>query len=260
MELKMELVDSHAHLDDPQFAQDLPEVLARAEASGVKTIVTMGVSLESSREAVGLASRYPQVYAAVGIHPHEAAGATEADWEELHSLARSPKVVAIGEIGLDYHYNYSEPARQKQVLRQQLELARELDLPVVIHDREAHADIINLLAASRGRERAGVVHCFSGDTAMANELMALGFAISFPGTITFPQAEITRLVAVRVPLEAVLVETDCPYLSPVPYRGRRNEPAHVREVATCLAGLRSLPVEEIVTITSTNARTLFGIN
>lgn len=256
----MELVDSHAHLDDRQFAADLEEVLARAEASGVKTIITMGVNLESSREAVALASRYPQVYAAVGVHPHEAGGVTEAVWEELEALARSPKVVAIGEIGLDYHYNHSEPEIQKQVFRRQLQLAVGLGLPAVIHDREAHEDIMDLLATFSGRERAGVVHCFSGDTAMARELIALGFYISFPGTITFPQAENTRLVAAWVPLEVVLVETDCPYLSPVPYRGRRNEPARVLEVATCLAGLRSLPVEEIAAITSANARTLFGIN
>ncbi|TDA68656.1 MAG: TatD family deoxyribonuclease [Clostridia bacterium] len=256
----MELIDSHAHLDDKQFAADLEAVLARAEAGGVKAIVTMGVNLASSRQAVALASRYPQVYAAVGIHPHEAAGTEAAVWGELRQLARSPKVVAIGEIGLDYHYHYPEPQVQQHVLRQQLDLAVEMGLPVVIHDREAHADIMNMLATSGYRERAGVVHCFSGDTAMARELINLGFCLSFPGTITFSQAELTRRVAAGVPLEAVLVETDCPYLSPVPYRGRRNEPARVREVAACLAGLRSLPMEEIAAITSANARTLFGVN
>lgn len=254
------LVDSHAHLDDRRFAADLPAVLQRAQEAGVTWVVTVGIDLASSRAAVSLAHRFPMVVAAVGIHPHEAKTADARALEELAELARDPRVVAIGEIGLDYHYNHSPPAVQREVFLAQLRLAGELGLPVVVHDREAHADVEGLLS-EMAPPRAGVLHCFSGDAAMAARLVERGFYLSFAGPVTFSRAEDHfRRVLAAVPLNRLLVETDCPYLSPAPFRGQRNEPARVRLVAARLAALLGVAVEELIAATGQASANFFGLD
>lgn len=250
----MRLVDSHAHLDDARLAPDLARVLARAGEAGVEAVVTVGIDLVTSLRAVELAATYPMVYAAVGIHPHEAAAASGDMEEELARLAGRPKVVAIGEVGLDYHYNYSPPEVQQEVLARQLALARRLGLPVIVHDREAHADVRRLLVAG-----PGIVHCFSGEAGLAVGLIERGFYLSFAGNITFPAAAELREVAAAVPVDRLLIETDCPYLAPVPYRGRCNEPAYVAEVAREVARVRGMVPEEVAAATAANAERLLGL-
>lgn len=240
------LVDSHAHLDDARFAADLDLVLARAREAGVVWVLTVGTNLASSRAAVALAQRYPMVVAAVGIHPHEAKEADARTWSELAALAASPKVVAVGEIGLDFHYCYSPPAVQRRVFRAQVRLAVELGLPVVVHAREAHAEVEAVLT-EEAPPRGGVIHCFSGDAALAARLVAQGFYLSFAGPLTFEGAEERyRVVLAAVPPQRLLLETDSPYLSPVPFRGKRNEPARVRLVADAVAKLSGREVNEVI--------------
>jgi TatD DNase family protein len=251
-------IDTHAHLEMEAFAGDREEVLARAEAAGLTAIITVGTTLSDAEKAVALAHRHRLVYAAVGIHPHEAAGVDGGICEALRQLARQEKVVAIGEIGLDFFYNHAP--REVQLLRfaEQLDLAESLDLPVIVHDREAHAETLAILEARQGRLR-GVLHCFSGDAAMARRCLALGFYLSVAGPVTFPKALQLREVAREIPRERLLIETDCPYLAPQRYRGKRNEPAYVRETAAALAELRGIPAEEMERVTADNARRLFGI-
>lgn len=253
------LVDSHAHLDDGRFAADLPLVLERAKEAGVAWVVTVGIDLASSKAAVSLAHRFPMVVAAVGIHPHEAKTADARTLQELARLARDPRVVAIGEIGLDYHYNHSSPAIQREVFAAQLRLAGELDLPVVVHDREAHEDVEAILSET-APPRAGVLHCFSGDAAMAARLVERGFYLSFAGPVTFNRSKdhFCRVLA-AVPLGRILVETDCPYLSPAPFRGQRNEPARVRLVAERVAELLGLGVDEVIRATGEASANFFGL-
>lgn len=249
------LTDTHAHLDDEKFAPDLEEVIGRALAAGVTAVLTVASDLRSARSSIALAERFPFIWAAVGVHPHEAAAAPEDYLSRLAGLARHPKVVAVGEIGLDYHYDFSPRPVQREVFRAQLQLARELELPVIVHTREADGDTLAILReAGHGR---GVMHCFSGDWAMAAECLALGYHLSFAGTVTFPRSEGLRQVAARVPLDRLLVETDCPYLAPVPKRGRRNEPAFVVYTARTVAELRGITLAELAEATSANARALF---
>lgn len=257
------LIDTHAHLDDARYDADREAVIARAREAGVGAFITIGCDLATSRAAVELASRYPFVYAAVGVHPHEVKQIEDGWYDELRRLAGHEKVVAYGEIGLDYHYNHSPPRLQRERFREQLGLARELELPVVIHTREAQEDTVAILKEERAGETGGVFHCFSGDAWLAQEALALGFYLSFSGVLTFRNAAPLQAVARTVPLDRLLVETDCPYLTPVPHRGRRNEPAFVKLVAEQLAGLRTpserLGPEDIARITSDNARRLFKI-
>ncbi|MCR4420345.1 MAG: TatD family hydrolase [Clostridia bacterium] len=254
------LVDSHAHLDDPRFGAELPEVIERARAAGVTWIITVGTDLASSREAVNLAHRYPMVAAAVGFHPHEARHFREQDLEALAELARDPRVVAIGEIGLDYYYNRSPREVQLRVFDLQLRLAQTLGLPVIVHNREAHRDTETLLERV-GPGLAGVIHCFSGDAAMAGRLVKRGFYLSFAGPVTFPRTEEHyRRVLAAVPPGRFLVETDSPYLSPVPYRGQRNEPARVKLVAERLAELLETDTEEVIGVTGGATANLFHLS
>jgi TatD DNase family protein len=258
-------VDSHAHIDGPEFDADREEVLARAREAGVVAILNVGTGdphgVELER-AVALAERYEGVYAAVGVHPHDARLFDDAAAERVYELARSSRrVIAWGEIGLDYHYDNSPREVQREAFARQLRMARALDLPVVIHSREADAETVEILRAELGdATRSGIMHCFGGGYEMAAGVLELGFMISFAGNVTFKKAEALREVARRVPVERLLVETDCPFLTPVPFRGRRNEPARVVETARCLAELHGIEVEEFGRITTGNFERFFNLS
>ncbi len=245
----------------PAFEADREAVIDRARQAGVGRIMNPGIDLESSRRAVALAEKYPEVYAAVGFHPHDAAKLSTAELKELRELAGHPKVKAIGEIGLDYYRNLSPRDVQQRAFRGQLELAAELNLPVLIHNREAFADVIGMLAEwDRGREAAkplGVLHSFSGDRTQVEPSLKLNFLLGLTGPITFPKADEMRAVAKDAPLSTLLIETDAPYLTPAPFRGRRNEPAYARYVAEKLAEVRGEALETVMKQTSANAALLF---
>lgn len=255
-------VDSHAHLDMPHFDADRDAVIARAQQVGVSAILTLGVDGMSSQRAVVLAQQYAGVYAAVGIHPHEAQHATPETYKALVALAREPtvnRIVAWGEIGLDYHYNHSPPEVQRREFRRQIRLARELDLPICIHSREAHDDVVRILHEEMAVDVGVVMHCFSGDVEIARRCLDLGFYLSFAGPVTFKNARQLPEVVPLVPDHRLLIETDAPYLSPHPWRGRehRNEPARVAAIATRVAELRGIGVETLGHFVEGNFRTLF---
>ncbi len=259
----MELVDSHAHLDFPQFNPDREEVIRRAEEAGIRLIVNVGADLDSSRASVALAERYPFVYAAVGVHPHDADTLDERALKALTELARHPKVVAIGEIGLDFYRDLSPRQTQRKAFLRQLELASRLGKPVIIHDRDAHREVLSIIrdyaARADGSRPLGVLHCFSGDIEMALKAIELGFFISVAGPVTFKNARKLPQIVRELPLDSLLVETDCPYLTPHPYRGKRNEPAYVRLVAEAVARIKGIPAEQVARVTLRNAIRLFGI-
>ena len=251
-------IDSHAHLEMEAFDGDRDAVLGRAAAAGLTAIVTVGTTIPDCKKAVELARLHPTIYAAIGIHPHEVKGIDAGTYDALRNLAQQQKVVAIGEIGLDFFYNLSPREVQLRRFAEQLDLALELNLPVIIHDREAHAETLKILE-QRKRGLRGVLHCFSGDVAMALECLALGFYISVAGPVTYRKSEQLRAVAREIPVERLLIETDAPYLSPQPWRGKRNEPAYVVETARCLAEVRDMAAEELERSTEENARRLFGL-
>lgn len=253
------LIDTHAHLDMEDFEEDIKEVAHRAFENGIEQIISVGIDLSSSTKALELARKHSRIFSTVGFHPHHADSATQGDLERLAELARDPHVVAWGEIGLDYFRNRSTRSGQMSVFKKQLEIAAELRLPVVIHDREAHGDVLSCLEAMGGGRPRGVIHCFSGDLELAERFIALGFYISFPGTVTFPKAYTARDVAARIPLDRLFVETDAPYLAPVPFRGKRNEPAFAAHTAREIAKLRGIDFEELALRSSENARRLFGL-
>jgi TatD DNase family protein len=250
------LIDSHAHLDFRHFDDDRQKVIRRAQKAGLVTIINIGTSLASSRASVELAERHAFIYATVGVHPHDAKTVTPPLLDQLRSLARHRKVVAVGEIGLDYYRDLSPRPVQRRVFAQQLALAGELGLPVVVHSREAHDDV---LAALREWEGTGVLHSYSAGPGLLEEVLALGFSIGISGPVTFPKADALRAVATTMPMDRLLVETDCPYLTPKPYRGRRNEPAYVQYVVEAIARVRSMPPVDVARATVENARKLFGI-
>lgn len=252
------LFDSHAHLDDERFNSEQDEVIARAAAAGVTGILNAGADMGSSQRAVKLALKYPNVYAAVGMHPHDAKLMVNDDYDQLAAWAREPKVVAIGEIGLDYYYDHSPREIQKKVFIRQLDLARQTGKPVIIHDRDAHADILTIVK-NQGKGLSGVFHCFSGSVEMMREVLKLGFYVSIAGPVTFPKSVKLKEVATAVPLDRLLVETDCPYLTPHPYRGKRNEPAFVRLVAEEVARLRNMELAALAEATTANVKRLFSI-
>ena len=248
----MRLVDSHCHLDDPKFEEDREQVIERARAAGVERMLAIGTGNgpPDLEVAVRQAERYSFIYASVGVHPHDASKATAESFDRLRELARHPKVVAVGEIGLDYHYDFSPREVQRSVFTQQLEIAADAGLPIAIHTREAWEDTIALL-----REHwhgAGVMHCFTGDEQQAGEALDLGFHLSFGGVLTFPKAEGVRQAARITPSDRLLVETDCPYLAPVPHRGKRNEPAFLVETVKRLAEVRGCAPEQIAEGTTAN--------
>lgn len=253
----MQLVDTHTHLDFEQYDTDREAVLQRAAEAGVEWLLDVGTDLASSRRAVSLAAAEPRVWAAVGLHPHEAASWTAEVQSELRALARHPRVVAIGETGLDYYRDLSPRGRQREAFEAQLALALELGLPLIVHDREAHEDVLSILRTAAGAGLRGVMHCFSGGPELARRVVELGMHVGIAGPITYPRATALAEVARTVPLERLLIETDCPYLAPQAYRGRRNEPAYVRLVAERVAELRGITPEEVGRVTSRNARDLF---
>ena len=258
----MDLIDSHAHIDVADFDSDRESMLERARAAGVGTILAIGngPEVEKLGAAVPYAEKYDWVYAAAGIHPHEARHATEAHYAELDRLAQHPRVIAWGEIGLDYHYDHSPREVQASVFRRQLEGARAAKLPVIIHCREAWPDCLKILEeAWSASGLGGIFHCFSGSLEEARRGLDMGFMVSFAGNISYPKAQGIRDVARQIPLDRVLVETDSPFLAPQPYRGRRNEPAFVVEVARTVANVRDLAPAEGATLTADNFRRFFGL-
>ena len=253
------LIDTHTHLDDTRYDPDREATIERARQAGVGAFVTIGCDLATSRAAVTLANRHPDIYASIGVHPHEVRHIGDGWYDELRRLAEHKKVVAYGEIGLDYHYNHSPPKEQRERFREQLQLARDLRLPVIIHTREAQEDTISILKEERASEVGGVFHCFSGDAWLAKDALDLGFYLSFSGILTFTNAKMLREIAQQTPLDRVLIETDCPYLAPVPHRGKRNEPAFVAQVARQLAEIHpGLSLERIEQATTENAQRLFS--
>jgi len=258
-------VDSHAHIDGEEYDVDRAEVLERAREAGVRAILNVGTGdphSDSFTRAVRVAEEFDSVYAAVGVHPHDAKLFDQEAREHLSRIVReSPRVIAWGEIGLDYHYDHSPRDTQQRVFKEQLRLARDLRLPVIIHSRKADEDTVSTLRAewSGGAAQGGIMHCFGGSWEMAESVLELGFMISFAGNVTFKKAENLREVARRVPLDRLLIETDCPYLTPVPYRGRRNEPARVVEVARCLAELHGVDTLEMGRITTANFSRFFNL-
>jgi TatD DNase family protein len=253
------LIDTHAHLDMPEFEADLPGVIQRAQEAGVTTIMTVGIDLTSSRRTLEIAETFPTILAIVGVHPHNAAEVGERDLDSLKDLARHEKVKAWGEIGLDFYRNLSPPAIQHERFHQQITIAKELKLPVVIHSRSAEQETITCLQEERAWEVGGVIHCFSGDAKAATRYLEMGFVISIPGVITFSKAQGLREVVKRLPPEGIILETDAPFLAPVPYRGKRNEPAYVRFTAETIAETRRQDISEVAAITTNNARRVFNL-
>lgn len=253
------LVDTHCHLDMAEYQADLAEVIAAANRCGVTKIITIGTDLASSRRAVELATQHEGVYAAVGIHPHDAGTADDEVIRQLRELGAAPKVVGFGEIGLDYAKNYSAKEAQLPVFIRQLELAKELRLPLIIHDRDAHEDCLRLLREKGPFPRGGVMHCFTGDSELAEQVLELGFYLSIPGIVTFPKAESLREVVRGLPLDRLLLETDGPFLAPVPFRGRCCRPEHLLHTAAAVAALHGVSLAEIADQTSRNAKKLFAL-
>lgn len=253
------LIDSHAHLNNPSLAAKVPQVLQAAQAAGVQQIVNVGYDLDSSVLAVQQAAEHPMLVAAVGLHPHDARLWTSEMSARLEELSRSPQVVAWGEIGLDYHYDNSPRQAQQRVFSIQLELAKSQQLPVIIHDREAHADLLRILRQHAPYPQGGVMHCYSGSAEMLMDFLKLGFYISFAGPITFRNARKSVEAAAQVPPDRLLVETDAPYLAPVPYRGKENHPGLVALVARRLAEIRGMEYQLLAEAVGQNARALFRL-
>jgi TatD DNase family protein len=253
-------VDSHCHIDMPQFDADREAVLERARAAGVGGILIVGgVDAEGGLARALRVAEDAGLPVSGGVHPHEARLATEGTWDELAGLARERRVVAIGEIGLDYYYDHSPRDVQRGVFRRQIRLAREVGLPVIVHTRDADAETAEILEQEGAGKTGGVIHCFTGGTELARRALDLGFLISFSGIVAFPRAEVIQQVARKAPLDRLLIETDAPFLAPPPHRGRRNEPAFVVEVARRIAALRQVTPEEVGEAASVNFRRLFGL-
>ncbi|MBZ2175073.1 TatD family hydrolase [Schnuerera sp. xch1] len=253
------LIDSHAHLDNEKFDPDRDRLIKSLKQSGIELIINPGDDLASSIRAVSLSEEYDNVFAAVGIHPHSAKEMDDSTIDILKSFTNRKKVVAIGEIGLDYHYDNSPRDIQKEKFKEQLDLAKEVDLPVIIHSRDATQDTLEILKEAQNDKLEGVLHCYSGSVEMAMKYIDMGFYISLAGPVTFKNARIPKEVAKAVPMDKLLIETDSPYLTPEPHRGKRNEPVFVRYVAGIIAELRGITFEELATKTAENIKRLFRI-
>jgi TatD DNase family protein len=251
MEAMAEIIDSHCHLDFPDYGAELPDVLARARAAGIVRMICIGSGrdITSARSSVALAAREPDIYASVGIHPHDVARMTPEIWDELDRLARAPRVVGVGETGLDYYYDHSPRDDQRDAFRRFVALGRAARLPIICHIRDAHEEAAEILASENASEVGGVIHCFTGGVADARRYLDLGFHLSFSGILTFKTAAPIR----------VMVETDAPYLAPIPHRGKRNEPSYVVKTLELLAQLRGMPFEEAAAATTANARRVFSL-
>ncbi|MGP4082795.1 TatD family hydrolase [Pseudalkalibacillus sp. R45] len=254
------LFDTHAHLNAVQFDEDREEVIQRALDEGVSHIVVVGFDRDTIKGAMDLAEGYDFIYAAVGWHPVDAIDMTEEDLKWIEELASHPKVVALGEMGLDYHWDKSPKDIQMDVFRKQIQLAKKVDLPIVIHNREATEDVVRILEEENAEEVGGIMHCYSGSLEIAKRCLDMNFYISFGGPVTFKNAKKPKEVAVEIPMDRILIETDCPFLSPHPLRGKRNESSYVKYIAEQIADLKGMSVEEFAQKTSDNAFRLFGIS
>jgi TatD DNase family protein len=255
------LIDSHAHIQSQEYAGEIDKVIARAREAGINTIIAVGGAgeMSSNKDAVALADLYANVYATVGMHPHDAKDVGADELRELHHLTLHPKVIAVGETGLDYYYNHSPHDVQRRVFTHFIHMARDTGLPLVVHERDGAHEAAELLRSEGGQGLRGVIHCFTGDYDAARVYLELGFYLSFSGIITFKNAGPLREVVRKAPLERMLVETDSPFLTPVPHRGKRNEPAYVRFVAETIAEIKGLPLKEVAQRTTRNVQDLFKI-
>jgi len=255
------LIDSHAHIQGKEYAREVETVVERARAAGVEKIIAVGGAgdMSSNTEAIGLADSFLNIYATVGMHPHDAKDVGVDELRALRDLTAHPKVIAVGETGLDYYYNHSPHDVQRRVFTHFIHMARETALPIVVHERGAAEEAAELLHSEGAGELRGVIHCFTGDYEAARAYLDLGFYLSFTGIITFKNAEPLRDVVRKMPLERMLVETDSPYLTPVPHRGKRNEPAYVRFVAEAMAGIKGIALEDVAQRTTRNVQDLFKI-
>ncbi|MFC1562586.1 TatD family hydrolase [candidate division KSB1 bacterium] len=253
------LIDSHSHLQFNSYDEDIEKVIHRSLKNDIKYIINIGTNYDDSVKSVRLSEKYENIYSAVGVHPHDSVKMSEAEFEKIAELLKLKKVVAVGEIGLDYYKDYSPRDVQKEVFKKFLNLAEAEKLPIIIHNRNASEDIKEIILKESKEQLFGVMHCFSGDAKFAKDLVEYGFYISFAGNITYPKFKSADVIN-TIPLERILVETDCPFLSPVPKRGQRNEPSNVRFVAEKIAQIKEVPFEEVKRVTSENARKLFRLN
>ncbi|MBQ2758152.1 MAG: TatD family hydrolase [Clostridia bacterium] len=251
------IFDSHAHYDDERFSEDLHTLLADIQNAGVSHIVNCATNLSSAKKCIELSKKYPFIYTALGVHPHECSDAAEDELDQIEKLLSHNKCVAVGEIGLDYHYDFSPRELQLEFFEKQLILANKYNLPVIVHDREAHADTMALLKKYKPK---GVVHCFSGSVETAKEVVALGMYIGLGGAVTFKNAKKPLEVAAFVPDEMLLLETDCPYMSPVPFRGKRNDSTLIPYTAQTIAQVKDMDIQQLLNITNSNAKKLFSIS
>ena len=252
-------IDSHAHLDDKRFDSDRDELINSLSDNDVEAVLNPGADLKSSKNALFLAEKYPFIYAAVGCHPHDTKYMNDDTMNKFKEMAKINKVIAIGEIGLDYYYDNSDRDTQKKWFREQIRLAKELDLPYIVHDRDAHEDILNIMKEEHYDGARGILHCYSGSVELSREFIKLGFYISLAGPVTFAKARVSKLVAKEIPFDKLLIETDSPYLTPEPFRGKRNEPKYVRYVAEEIAKIRNVSIDEVAERTKENFKTLFEI-
>ena len=254
------LIDSHAHLEMQDFKKDLEAVIQRAKESGVEYIFTVGTEKKDWKRVLEIANSHPSIYAILGVHPHNVKEIDDRDYSMLKGLCQNEKVKAYGEIGLDFFRNLSPRDIQLKRFREQIGLAKELVLPIVIHDREAHQETIEILKTEKAEECGGIIHCFSGDYEMAKVCIDMGFYISIPGSITFKNADSFREIVRRIPLESLLVETDAPFLTPEPFRGKRNEPGYVRYTAQKVAEIKKVSFEKVAEVTTNNAMRVYRLN
>lgn len=253
-------IDTHVHLNADQYEEDVEEVIERALAAGVSKMVVVGFDRKTIRKAMALTERYSFIYAVVGWHPVDAVDCTEEDLRWIEELSKHPKVVGIGETGLDYYWDKSPKEVQQDVFRRQIQLAKKVKLPIIIHNRDATADVVRILEEEDAKEVGGIMHCFGGSVETAEQCIDMNFLISLGGPVTFKNAKAPKKVAAEIPLEKLLIETDAPYLTPHPHRGKRNEPFYVTLVAEEIAKIKELPIEEVASVTTKNALKLFQIN